>query len=60
MRLCPDEANYSTIAKRAKVTPYAVAKQFEMIKKMLSIQKPLTILCSIVRQSCLWYDDLIK
>lgn len=35
MRLCPDETNYSTIAKGAKVTRHTVAKHFEMIQKML-------------------------
>ena len=35
MRLCPDETNYSTIAKEAKVTRHTVAKHFEMIQKML-------------------------
>ena len=39
MRLCPDETNYSTIAKGAKVTRHTVAKHFEMIQKMLGIQK---------------------
>ena len=39
MRLCPDETNYSTIAKEAKVTRHTVAKHFEMIQKMLGIQK---------------------
>ena len=39
MRLCPDETNYSTIAKGAKVTRHTVAKYFEMIQKMLGIQK---------------------
>ena len=35
MRLCPDETNYSAIAKGAKVTRHTVAKHFEMIQKML-------------------------
>ena len=35
MRLCPDEANYSTIAKGAKVTRHTVAKWYEMIRKMI-------------------------
>lgn len=35
MRLCPDETNYSTIAKGAKVTRHTVAKHYEMIQKML-------------------------
>ena len=39
MRLCPDETNYSTIAKGAKVTRHTVAKHYEMIQKMLGIQK---------------------
>lgn len=39
MRLCPDETNYSTIAKGAKVTRHTVAKHFGMIQKMLGIQK---------------------
>ena len=39
MRLCPDETNYSTIAKGAKVTRHTVAKHFEMIQKMLGIQE---------------------
>ena len=34
MRLRPDETNYSTIAKGAKVT-HTVAKHYEMIQKML-------------------------
>ena len=34
MRLCPDETNYSTIAKGAKVTRHTVAKHFEMIRMM--------------------------
>ena len=36
MRLCPDETNYSTIAKGAKVTRHTVAKWYEMIQGMLS------------------------
>lgn len=39
MRLHPEETNYSTIAKGAKVTRHTVAKHFEMIQKMLGIQK---------------------
>ena len=35
MRLCPDETNYSTIAKGAKVTRHTVAKHYEMVRKML-------------------------
>ena len=35
MRLCPDETNYSTIAKGAKVTRHMVAKWYEMIWKMV-------------------------
>ena len=41
---CLDETNDSTIAKGAKVTRHMVAKQFERIKRMLGIQKPLPIL----------------
>ena len=39
MKIYPDETNYSTIAKGAKVTRHTVAKHFEMIQKMLGIQK---------------------
>ena len=39
MRLCPDETNYSTIAKETKVTRHTVAKHYEMIQKTLGIQK---------------------
>ena len=39
MRLHPEETNYSTIAKGAKVTRHTVAKHFEMIQKMLGIQE---------------------
>nr|WP_274953442.1 DEAD/DEAH box helicase family protein [Angelakisella massiliensis] len=35
MKIYPDETNYSTIAKGAKVTRHTVAKHFEMIQKML-------------------------
>ena len=35
MKVYPDETNYSTIAKGAKVTRHTVAKHFEMIQKML-------------------------
>ena len=35
MRLCPDETNYSTIAKGAKVTRHTVAKWYEMMRGML-------------------------
>ena len=36
MRLCPDETNYSTIAKGANVTRHTVAKHYEMIQKMVT------------------------
>ena len=39
MKIYPDETNYSTIAKGAKVTRHTVAKHFEMIQNMLGIQK---------------------
>ena len=39
MKIYPDETNYSTIAKGAKVTRHTVSKHFEMIQKMLGIQK---------------------
>ena len=39
MKIYPDETNYSTIAKGAKVTRHTVAKHYEMIQKMLGIQK---------------------
>ena len=39
MKIYPHETNYSTIAKGAKVTRHTVAKHFEMIQKMLGIQK---------------------
>ena len=39
MRLHPEEANYSVIAKGAKVTRHTVARHYEMIQKMLGIQK---------------------
>ena len=39
MKIYPDETNYSAIAKGAKVTRHTVAKHFEMIQKMLGIQK---------------------
>ena len=39
MKIYPDETNCSTIAKGAKVTRHTVAKHFEMIQKMLGIQK---------------------
>ena len=35
MKIYPDETNYSTIAKGAKVTRHTVAKHFEMIQKIL-------------------------
>ena len=35
MKIYPDETNYSTIAKGAKVTRHTVAKHYEMIRKML-------------------------
>ena len=35
MKIDPDETNYSTIAKGAKVTRHTVAKHYEMIQKML-------------------------
>ena len=35
MKLCPDETNYSTIAKGTRVTRHTVAKHYEMIQKML-------------------------
>ena len=37
MKIYPDETNYSTIAKGAKVTRHTVAKHFEMIQKMLKV-----------------------
>jgi len=36
MRLCPDETNYSAIAKGANVTRHTVAKHYEMIRKMVT------------------------
>ncbi len=39
MKIYPDDTNYSAIAKGAKVTRHTVAKHFEMIQKMLGIQK---------------------
>ena len=36
MRLCPDETNYSAIAKGAKVTRHTVAKWYEMLRKMVT------------------------
>ena len=39
MKIYPDETNYSTIAKGAKVTRHTVANHYEMIQKMLGIQK---------------------
>ena len=39
MKIYPDETNYSIIAKGAKVTRHTVSKHFEMIQKMLGIQK---------------------
>ena len=36
MKIYPDETNYSTIAKGAKVTRHTVAKHFEMIQKMVT------------------------
>ena len=35
MKRCPDETNYSTIAKGTRVTRHTVAKHYEMIQKML-------------------------
>ena len=35
MRLCPEEKNYSVIAKGAKVTRHTVAKHYETITEML-------------------------
>ena len=39
MKIYPNETNYSAIAKGAKVTRHTVAKHYEMIQKMLGIQK---------------------
>ena len=36
MKIYPDETNYSTIAKGAKVTRHTVAKHYEMIRKMVT------------------------
>lgn len=35
MRLCPDETNYSTIAKGAKVTRHTVARWYAIVKEMV-------------------------
>ena len=35
MKIYPDETNYSTIAKGAKVTRHTVAKWYEMIREIL-------------------------
>lgn len=35
MKIYPDETNYSTIAKEAKVTRHTVAKHYETITEML-------------------------
>lgn len=39
MRLCHDETNYSAIVNGAKVSRHTLAEHFEMIQKMLGIQK---------------------
>lgn len=39
MKIYPDETNYSTIAKRAKVTRHTVAKHYELIQKKLGVKK---------------------
>lgn len=36
MRFCPDETNYSTIAKGAKVIRHTVAKWYGMIREMVN------------------------
>lgn len=45
MRLCPDETNYSVIAKGAKVTRHTVSKHYELIQKMLGTKEnaPLSL-----------------
>ena len=35
MRICPDETNYSTIAKGAKVTRHTVARWYAIVKEMV-------------------------
>ena len=39
LRLYPEETNYSTIARGAKVTRHTVAKHYEMVREMLGIKE---------------------
>ena len=61
MRLCPDETNYSTIAKGAKVTRHTVSKHYELIQKMLGTKETASPCATLIAtQGLLWYDDPIK